>query len=395
MKYPPGVPDWPGPEDPERLLRTPKMPPLLLYRGVHSLETGQTNGLTWTCCSTYRVSVDGGGLAAEHPLDPEPHAPGLQPIAPWGGIEELTAWMGVDTVEAFVNPLAWPNLSAIITRGRGPRGCVRIGDYTVSGTILTPLRPTRPETDCRDPGPPAGPAEKMGPFRLPRPSRSYRAGETVIVDYDGCMGVVARGTLTLIGDCQLELETPYLEYRLGVLAGAGFYEERGRRARLEAHALWIGLEKYVAIASRWGLQLEAEPGRLLVESRGTLRLGVGQSLIAYRLLVEDAVDWSIVRAPGRGLGHARASGTVGLLAGAGRGWIEYAVLNPGSGPGVFEARLPFRGEEARIRGPLGEVGVPVEGDLVRVPAPLGYVGSVRVGLAAKKLWLLRLSGRRG
>jgi len=395
MRYPPGVPDWPGPEDPERLLRTPKMPPLLLYAGTPSLETGMTSGLTWTCCSTYRVAVDGGGLAAERPLDPEPYAPGLGRIAPWGGVEELASWMGVDTVEAFISPLAWPNLAAIITRGRGPRDCTTIGGYSVSSTILTPLRPTPPAADCRDPGPRTEPPGRVGPFRLPAPHRSYRAGTAVLLDYGSCIGAAARGTLSLVGDCQLELGTPYLEYRLGVLAGAGFYELRGRSVRVEANALWIGLEGFVAVASREGFRLEAAPGRVVVGVQGTLRVGAGQSLTAYRLLLEDAVDWRVVRVPGRGLGHARAAGAVGLLAGAGEGWIGYSVVNPGSGPGVFEARLPFRGEEARVRGPLGEVVVPVEGDLVRVPAPAGYVGSVRVGLAAKKLWLLRLSGRRG
>lgn len=362
------------------------------------MEAPGVPGLTLSCCGIYRVRVNGGGPLAYLPKPPAGSlvAP-VDKIAPWRGLEELASWLRLPSEKVLVNPLSWPLLTPAVSPGsRGGPRCITLAGYTLTPPPLTPLRGT-PLVSCSTPTPgtPVEAVELAG-FRVRGPWR--RAGLQVFYLGD-CRAYASREWLVAMEPCQLEVETGIYDYEAqilyaGVLHG-GRIGAQGSLGPFQALSIGSGEDGFLAIASPEGVRVEFEPGKLVVEARGPLRLAPGGGLTAARLLAETLVDWAPVPGGRRGYGNLRSSQGVVFLSDAGEGWMEVSYYNPSRDPGMAEARLPAPGERLVARGPLGETSIPLEGDLARIPLAPGSLGYARINLSRKRLLLAMRMRSRG
>ncbi len=385
------VPDWGT-----LIARGGKGVPLLSYPGLQSrmlLEgireitvEGWETGLDWTCCGLYAVRVNGGGLESEEPVPPARSVTAsLGTISPWSGLEALGEWMGGSLQEALTSPLAWPNVSPLMINGdNGPPGCLRYEEHAlIPPSTLPSLRPVRP-TRCQRPVPGQEGETRLGPFRLS--IRGRRASRGVYVLGGECEGVVWRDMLRLQGACTVRIASPFYDYALEALyPGVYRYSHVRGGFQGEYHAVSIGLSSRLALASRTGFGLRISPGLLEVEVRGSLVAGIGGPLAAYRILLEDLVEWRTVASPRHGYGNARCSRCGFAVVDAGEGFLVFTVSNPLREAGVLEMRLPFTGTGVRVSGPFGETRIPVEVDIFRVPVAEGFTGYGIVSMGGKKL----------
>lgn len=380
------VPDWSvysGRRDP---LRIPGLQQVLLLAGVGEVDLPGYPGLNWTCCGIYTVKVNGGGLESEAPVEPDTryYNDPLPGFDPWRGLEKLASQLSSEAVEAYVNPLSW-NPYTPIKLGRieeGPPGCIYDQDEDVALADSAPpsLRASS-ATSCRRVRHGSAVEPRLGAFKVN--TKGYEAGRGVYyVEAGECSGYILGGSLLAEGGCSLTIESPYYDYNVSIMYPGARYTVRvagGGAVIGPVPAAAIGLWESIAVASRNGVTIEVKPGRLTVSSQGTLRATVGGYKAAYRVFVEDLLEWRVIRSPRTGYGNARGTASL-ILAGYEGDRLLFSIYNPDYEQGTVDVRLPYPGGECRVEGPLGETTIPVDGDLVRIPVPAGFLGTVAVTL---------------
>ncbi len=276
------------------------------------------------------------------------------------------------------NPLGWPNQTPLrIAFPEGPRGCVVVGETTLSPTQMEPLQLLQ-TLSCG--GLEGASRERIvfevNGFKLGAEGRISSVGSFVVVEEDSRTIIYDRASRTLTifshGKDVLEIDTVLGEYAGSVLAYYRMHPFAGSQGQVESPAVTLGLGSYrVALGSRMPLRVNYSPGKLEVYFENSVRIGVGGSLVAVRLAVEDSTILEPKESCGRGLGHLRASTSVALLGGFERDRILLVAYSPVSqGLGEFRARFPLRSASA-----VEDCGVerdyPVLPDLLRIPMPLG------------------------
>ncbi len=369
----------------------PGIQPLLLLSGKREIEVPDLPSLTWTCHGIYEVKVNGGGLLTKDLGEPplNYYNVPLPLVKPWKALKSLGLWLEDEMVKGIVNPLSWDPLTPIIIDGgEGPPTCVTLGGESYYYGRLDPHR-TIPVAPCtrhfkREYG-----ELRLGQFYLENTRKFYRKQNLAIVDMNDCRGILTSHSATFKGDCCIRLKTPYWEYEFLALYPSCFREYRilGELETGPLPAVVIGLTSKIAVASRSGLIIRLIPGSIEVCFKNTLRMVLAGAAGAYRVFLEDLIDWKIVEAPRNGYGNGRSSWGSLVLVGGGEGYIEYAVSNPLSQTGIAEVRLPYIGKIADIHGPYGREVLPVSKDLLRIPVPPGFHGCARVELSRKKLFM--------
>ncbi len=381
----------------------PGLQPLYLLYGKDNLEASGVPSVTWTCHGDYEVRINGGGLLAENPVPPplDYYTEPLPAIAPWGSLATLNDVLGEDLEEpVIVNPLSWDPLTPVALKGsiEGPPGCVTDGANSYYWGRLDPLRAVKTAKCARLRAKKTPEPVRLGHLSLATTGESYGANNLEVARTGNCIIARAGSAITVQGDCRLTFETSLWEYRVGILYPSCYHTIRiagERRVIGPVPALVVGLSSHVAMASRRGVKAVIEPGLVEVEVRGSLRLALAGEAGAYRLFLEDLVDWSTVRAPRRGYGNSRSSYGVIVLVGAGPGEMRFSLSNPLPEAGMAEVRLPYLGEEAVLYGPYGVEEMPVSMDLVRVPLPPGFHGCLSVRLSGEKKLLRMIRRFRG
>ncbi|MCE4620337.1 MAG: hypothetical protein F7C33_04860 [Desulfurococcales archaeon] len=381
----------------------PGLQPFYLLSGKDSLEAGGVPSVTWTCHGDYEIRINGGGLLAENPVPPllDYYTEPLPTIAPWGSLQTLNDTLGEDLEEpVIVNPLSWDPLAPVTLKDTvvGPPGCVTDGANSYYWGRLDPLRAVKTARCARLRAKSALEQVKLGHLSLAITGESYRANDLEVVKTGNCTIVRAGSALTVQGECKVTFETNLWEYNIGILYPSCYHTIRAvgkKRVIGPVPALIVGLNSHVAMASRRGVRAVIEPGLVQVEVRGSLRIALAGAAGAYRLFLEDLVDWAMVKAPKRGYGNTRSSYGVIVLVGASPGEIRFSLSNPLDEAGMAEVRLPYLGEKAVLYGPYGVEEIPVSMDLVRVPLPPGFHGCLSVRLSGEKKLLRMIRRFRG
>ncbi len=376
----------------------PGIQPLLLLSGKDKLKINGAPNLTWQCYGLYNIIVNNGGLETEDLADPplDYYNKPLPSISPWRKISKLADWLEEEKIRAIVNPLSWDPLTPIIIRDEeGPPGCIRFENYSIYTGRLDPHRSTKLAKCSRRRGKPVN-TLKLSRFILKGYLKVLKTGSIKIARFPNeCYGFFSDTSGVVVGDCIIELETPYYEYSVAILYPSCYRSLRiiGGKLRIgPVPALLLGLERTLALASRNGVIVEVSPGLLRIHVRGSLRIGLTGEVGTYHIFIEDLIDWTIVQAPLHGYGNARSSRGAILLSKGEEGVISYSLTNPSSESGIVEVRLPFLGESAVLEEPYGSVDIPISLDLIRVPLPPGFHGCLNVELSKKKT-LLRMVRR--
>ena len=378
----------------------PGLQPFYLLSGKDSLGAEGIPNITWTCYGNYEVKINGGGLLAENPIPPplDYYTNPLPAITPWESLSPLNETLEEDVEKpVIVNPLSWDPLAPVILEGGGvgPPGCVTDEANSYYWGRLDPLRAVRIVECARLRFKKTPEQVRLGHLNLAMTGESLRANNLEIVRAGDCIIARAGSALTVRGECKLRFETDLWEYKVGILYPSCYNSIRiagERRVIGPVPALTVGLNSHVSMASRRGVKAVIEPGLVEVEVRGSLRLTLAGEAGAYRLFLEDLVNWALVEAPRRGYGNSRSSYGVIVLVGAGPGELHFSLSNPLHEAGMAEVRLPYLGEEAVLHGPYGTERLPVNMDLVRVPLPPGFHGCLSVRLSREKK-LLRIIRR--
>lgn len=388
-----GVPDWRslsglGP-------RIPGIQAVMLSEGAESIEYEGLAGLDWECCGLYTIRVNGGGLRAEEPLEPTRSlkAP-LGRFEPWRCPLEYPA-RGVGKV--LVNPLGWRPVAPRI----GVRGttCIEAGGIEVGLIQLEPLATGLPSRCVRARSEGAVELLGLGPHRLEFRGRLWSYGVMRVVEGTSGLAAESRGAAALDAGDGVSIRLGFYDYEAYLLYPLHYRlvgrVRAGDRIEVEALSIYVrGPGGGLGLSSINGLKATMAPGRIEVEG-GSLTVTLGSETIAYRALIEHAVEWRPLEAPEDGLGHVRVGPGAPVLVDACGREMVFLLQNPSLRDGVFEARIRAPVRRIEVSSPLGSLEVPAPGGLFRVPMPRGYVGVARVTLGSGLLARLRKSGGPG
>jgi hypothetical protein len=219
-------------------------------------------------------------------------------------------------------------------------------------------------------------------------------GDLLYGSLDGFEVVYDKGTESAVfyGDGCLEMETGHHELHVHVLAAVRGFTIVSSKTSIRANAIAIegGLGGLSFGASR-GVDLELEPGRLYIYTRGSLRIARPASLlVASRLMHEDSLVLEEGETCGRGLGHLRSSSSIVILSELGDSFARFIAYSP-AGDGSLEVRWFSPVRRVIEHDVYGESEIPVGGELFRVPLPYGSCKEIRIEYERGLLARLRLA----
>ncbi|MEB3773476.1 MAG: hypothetical protein GSR86_00940 [Desulfurococcales archaeon] len=383
-----GVPDW------RRLaidpLRVPGIQALLMESGVDRVTVDDLPGLDWECCGLYKVVVNEGGLYSEEPLEP------LHSItADFAVFNPVRCPLrGVQATDSFVNPLGWTPYTPFINKPA--QSCISIEGASIGLVRAEPLQAWLPEPCVRAPR--RGPHSRLslGRARLGIEGVLYSYGQlNAITGPWGVGGVTGTAATLLTRGDGLVLEPGSYDYEVYMLYPLHYRMvdrvRRGDRLELQALSLVIrGGGPALGISSPSGVKASMRPGRIEVEASGILTVTLGGESIAYRALIEQAMEPARGPVPGSGIGHIRSGPGAPVLVDLCDNRISILVQNPSLVDGIFEARVRFPVKRAEVHTPLGRQDVYTRDGLVRLPMPRGFIGLLVVEIDTSILGRLRL-----
>ncbi|MDM7275941.1 MAG: hypothetical protein P3X22_007525 [Thermoprotei archaeon] len=377
------------------LLRVPGAPIILYYMGLNSIEIPGAPSLTWDHLGLYEVKVNGGGLIASTPLKPLKNIVfTVKQLNLEALLESLREYYG-EGVEGLFNPLGWRLSSPLIVEGgSGPPPCYNVGGYALFTTNIEPLH-SKSSARCGSLTLSRGLVKiSLGPFAVELEGSSGSSGGLTVFQNSEFVAAYSQGVLTLLGDVELEFKHVYYDYSISYLGALAFHDTRIEdNETLESNAVSVkGPRGSIAIASPWGLRVEAGRGSLRISSKEGLSASNGGELEAFKLLLERSVDWTIGPALEKPVGHVRSYRAFPALLRAEAGKLVMSIINPTNSEGIAEIRLYSPVKNAKLLTTREELEMPPARGLITIAAPRGYCARLEIELGKPRNFL-KMGGR--
>ncbi|MEB3779975.1 MAG: hypothetical protein GSR85_07080 [Desulfurococcales archaeon] len=401
-----GVPEWP------RLLKQlinkrdilsyPGSPGVLKWLDIDKLVINDVPGLNWHCNGLYEVEVNNGGFIAEEPLELSNNSTApMYSLMPWSQLEELGRWLSAKN-EYYMNILGWKPLSPIRSTSPLPRCIVFEGEMW--GKIDAQPLNSQSTDSCVKPKP-IGTTEhiKLGPFIIDPGQTLTKYSSKGLVGYSSVigdiMGCSTGNSLTISTESRsnvIVIRHNFYDYDIKLLYPLIFKRLGRVRSTLHAssNAIVVStLQGSLALSSPNGVSVEASQGKLVVEFGDRITLTLGDTVQAYRTLIEQTIAWRPVNAPSIGYGHIRSGTSSPVLVDAGPGYLEFIVQNPSPTDSIVEVKLFYPVKSVTLSSPLGDLTLPHEHGLFRIPAPSCCICIVRVEFKRMLSRLRLISGK--
>ncbi|WP_292320492.1 hypothetical protein [Caldisphaera sp.] len=350
----------------EEILNIPSFPAIANNNGIYDVKIGANIKLTWLCCNTYQLKINGGGLLSSIPDKPIKNLVfNYKSYSPNTVIQD----------SYIINPLGFiPHAPILNELNYG--NCFSYNNKKIYVRDSDPFSKVKTQ-ECLEVKKVEGKSNyNIGSLQFNVIDR-YSLGRINI--YETNIGTLfTNNDITLLFNHENEIifKIPYHDISFFILYPFKFFRFHTRKSSFRTNVFVLNSE--IGFVSNYGFELEFESGQLKINSSKPFYIVKGGILKSFNTLIDINTNFSYGYEI---INHIRSGYSSVILSEINNKTIEFDIFNVSGYNSIIEILPKIRTEKMEICSHLGCYDILDSAGIYRIPSPSGCYCKAKIYLS--------------
>ncbi|AFZ71092.1 hypothetical protein Calag_1383 [Caldisphaera lagunensis DSM 15908] len=364
-----------------KVLSIPTFPAIANNNKIYDIDLDMGIKLSWNCCNSYKLNLNGGGLISEIPSKPmETLSFDYNEFIPQSIINS----------DYKINPLGWNPINPI-DKELDYGECFQYNNKKIYVRSSEPFKFIKKQNCVELKHNENKPTFRVGYLEFNVKNRFSFATRNL---YETDMGILFNNkNVTYVFDHEKEMffKIPLYDFKYYILYPFRFFKFHAYDKKcFKANVFVLDSENPIGIVSRYGIGIEISPGELRIKTDKPFYIVNAGPILSFRSLIETLVDFPYGYEI---MNHVRSGSSAIILSGIYDEFIEFEIFNATNNDSIIEMIPKIKTDKIEICSHLGCYDIIESKGIYRIPAPSGCYCNARLHIIKEstiKNKLLRL-----